>query len=48
MARNASLFELNMQQVVKMLERQYMPFPVTTLASVIAIRFVGSKRLPVN
>ena len=29
----ASLFKLNMQEVVKMLEGQYMPLLVTTLAS---------------
>ena len=46
MAGNASLFELNMQEVVEMLEGQRMPSAVQTLASVIAITFVSSKKLP--
>jgi hypothetical protein len=46
MAGNASLFELNTQEVVEMLEGQRMPTPVQTLASVIAITFVSSRKLP--
>ena len=46
MAGNASLFEMNTQQVVKMLNGQRMPTPVTTLASIIAITFIGSRKLP--
>ena len=46
MAGNASLFELNTQEVVEMLKGQRMPSPVGTLASIIAITFVGSKKLP--
>lgn len=48
MAGNATLFEINTQEVVEMLCGQRMPSPVATLASVIAITFVGSKRLPVD
>ena len=42
MAGNASLFDLNTQEVVEMLEGQRMPSPVATLASVIAITFVSN------
>lgn len=48
MAGNATLFELNTQEVVEMLAGQRMPSPVASLASVIAITFVGSKKLPVD
>jgi hypothetical protein len=48
MAGNASLFELNMQEVVEMLKGQQMPSPVKTLVTVIAITFVGTKRLPAD
>ena len=47
-AGNASLFELNTQEVVEMLEGQYMPLSVMMLASIIVIMFVGSKKLPVD
>ena len=47
-AGNASLFELNTQEVVEMLEGQYMPSSVMMLASIIVITFVGSKKLPVD
>ena len=46
MAGNASLFELNTQEVVQMLRGQRMPASVRVLPSVIAITFVGSKKLP--
>ena len=45
-AGNASLFELNTQEVVEMIKGQRMPSSVQTLASIIAITFVGSKILP--
>jgi hypothetical protein len=45
MARNASLFELNRQDMVRMLEGQFMPLLVVTLALIIAITFIGSKKL---
>jgi hypothetical protein len=48
MAINASLFKLNMQEVVEMLEGQYLPSLVVTLASIIAITFIGSRRLPLD
>jgi hypothetical protein len=48
MAGNASLYDLNTQEVVEMLKGQRMPSPVKTLASVIAITFVGTKKLPVD
>ena len=48
MAGNVSLFEMNMQEVVEMVAGQHMPSPVTTLASVIAITFLGSAKLPVD
>ena len=48
MAGNASLFELNTQEVVEMLARQKMPSAVVTLASVIAITYVRRRELPVD
>ena len=45
-AGNASLFELNTQEVVEMIKGQRMPSSVQTLASIITITFVGSKILP--
>jgi hypothetical protein len=46
MKGNISLYELNTKDVVKMLDGQMMPNAVSTLASVLAITFVGSKVLP--
>jgi hypothetical protein len=46
MAGNATLFELNTQEVVEMLEGQRMPSSIRTLASIIAITFVGGRHLP--
>ena len=48
MAGNATLFELNTQEVVEMLNGQRMPSSVQTLASVIAITFMGKKKLPMD
>lgn len=45
MKGNVSLFELNTEDVVKMLEGQLMPNLASTLASVLAITFVGSHSL---
>jgi hypothetical protein len=45
MAGNASLFKMNTQEVVEMLNGQQMPSPVAMLASVIAITFVGTRKL---
>jgi hypothetical protein len=46
MKGNVSLYELNTSDVVRMLEGQIMPNPASTLASVLAITFVGSMSLP--
>ena len=48
MVGNATLFELNTQEVVEMLNGQRMPSPVQSLASVIAITFMGKKKLPMD
>jgi hypothetical protein len=46
MKGNVSLYELNTKEVVRMLEGQMMPNPMSTLGSVLAITFVGSLILP--
>jgi hypothetical protein len=46
MKGNVSLYELNTKDVVRMLEGQVMPNPAASLASVLAITFVGSTALP--
>jgi hypothetical protein len=48
MAGNASLFELNTQEVVEMVKGQRMPASAQVLASIIAITFVSSKTLPLD
>jgi hypothetical protein len=48
MAGNASLFELNTQEVVEMVKGQRMPASAEVLASIIAITFVSSKTLPMD
>jgi hypothetical protein len=48
MAGNATLFDLNTQEVVEMLEGQRMQSPVASLASVIAITFISSRNLPMD
>jgi hypothetical protein len=48
MAGNASLFKLNTQEVVKMLKGQKMPSPVASLASILAITFIGKRQLPMD
>ena len=45
---NVSLFELNTEEVVKMLEGQLMPNPLSIMASVLVITFVGKKKLTEN
>src|ERR1700679_111260 len=47
---NVSLYELNTEEVVKMLKGQLMPKPslLSVLASVLAITFVGSRKLSKN
>ena len=46
MAGNTSLLKLNTQEVVEMVKGQRMHPSVQTLASIIAITFVGRKKLP--
>jgi hypothetical protein len=46
MKGNVSVYELNTQDVVEMLQGQKMPNAVTTLASVLAITILGSVSLP--
>jgi hypothetical protein len=48
MKGNVSLFDINTNDVVKMLEGQLMPNPMATLASVLVITFVGRRTLPIN
>jgi hypothetical protein len=48
MVGNVSLFEMNTQEVVEMLNGQRMPSPVAMLVSVIAITFVGTRKLPTD
>lgn len=46
MKGNVGLYELNTKEIVKMLEGQLMPNPASTLASMLAITYVGSLTLP--
>jgi len=46
MAGNVTLFEHNTKVLVNMLEGQLMPVACTTIASILAIIFVGTKKLP--
>ena len=46
MKGNVSLYELNTQDVVRMLEGQMMPNLTSTLASVLAITCVGTRTMP--
>jgi len=43
---NVSLYDMNMDAVARMLEGQLLPQPVMSLASVIAVTYVGMKKLP--
>ena len=45
-AGNVSLYGMDTQNIVNMLEGQIMPQSVSILASVLAITFIGSKKLP--
>ena len=45
---NVSLYNMNMNDVVKMLEGQLMPQTTMSLASIITITYIGSRRLPKN
>src|SRR5262245_3824007 len=46
MLGNVSLYKLNTGAIVEMLEGRLMPHPGAILASVLAITFVGSRKLP--
>lgn len=46
MAGNASVYELNVQEAVEMLAGQLVPALVSVLSSVVAIIFVGRRKLP--
>jgi hypothetical protein len=46
MKGNVSLYDVNTKEVVKMLEGQKMPNPTSTLASVVVVTVIGSKKLP--
>ncbi|KAH7930556.1 hypothetical protein BV22DRAFT_1000478 [Leucogyrophana mollusca] len=43
---NVSLYNMNMDAVARMLEGQLLPQPAAVLASVLAITYVGTKKLP--
>jgi len=46
LAGNVTLYNLNVMAVTEMLEGQLLPHPVMQLASVLAVTFIGSKKLP--
>lgn len=46
MTGNVSLYNMNTDAVVMMLEGQLLPHPAVSLASVIAVTYVGTKKLP--
>ena len=46
MTGNVTLYNMNTNAVITMLEGQLMPQPAVDLASVLAITFVGKKKLP--
>ena len=48
MMGNVSLYEMNTDAIVEMLEGQLMPHRGLMLASVLAITFVGAKAIPKN
>lgn len=48
MMGNVSLYEMNTEAIVEMLEGQLMPYEGSTLASVLAITFIGAKTIPKN
>jgi hypothetical protein len=48
MSGNVSLYEMNTDAVVQMLDGQLMPHRGATLASVVAVTFVGCKKVPKN
>ncbi|KAF8120375.1 hypothetical protein EV363DRAFT_1084715, partial [Boletus edulis] len=46
MVGNVTLYNMNTEAIVEMLEGQLMPQPAVQLASVLAITYIGSKKLP--
>jgi hypothetical protein len=46
MAGNVTLYDMNINDVTKMVEGQFLPQPVASLASVLAITYVGTRHLP--
>ena len=48
MAGNVTLYDMNTNDVIKMLEGQLLPQPVISLASVLAITYLGTQKLPKN
>ena len=48
MAGNVTLYEVNTNAVGGMLEGKLLPQPIETLSNIIAITFIGTRRLPSN
>jgi len=46
MAGNVSLYDMNTDTIIAMLEGQMLPQPPSKLASVIAVTYIGTKKLP--
>ncbi|KAG1764658.1 hypothetical protein EDD22DRAFT_1042520 [Suillus occidentalis] len=46
MAGNATLYDMNTNDVAKMIEGQFLPQPINTLASILAITYIGKRGLP--
>jgi hypothetical protein len=46
MAGNVTLYNMNTDDVAKMIEGQFLPQPVASLASVLAVTYVGTRNLP--
>lgn len=46
--RVTRVYELNAQEAVEMLAGELVPAPVTVLSSVVAITFIGRRKLPQN
>ncbi|KAF9238950.1 hypothetical protein BU15DRAFT_88188 [Melanogaster broomeanus] len=46
MAGNVTLYNMNTEAIIEMLEGQLLPQPAAQLASVLAITYIGSKKLP--
>lgn len=46
MAGNVTLYDMDTNDVTKMVEGQFLPQPVASLVSVLAITYVGTRNLP--